>query len=49
MAQLRADIHQTENEKKRKRDAEKLQTNVMLPIFESGNQGANSVESQTNI
>ena len=49
MAQLRADIHQTENERKRKRDAKKLQTDVALPIFESGDQEVINVESQADV
>lgn len=49
MAQLRADIHQTENEKKRKRDAKKLQTNVALPIFESSDQRVINAESQADV
>src|SRR4051812_3954068 len=46
MAQLRTDIHQTENEKKRKRDSEKLKVNIAPPIIE---QGVIDVESQEDI
>jgi len=46
MAQLRADIHQTENEKKRKRDSK---INIAPPIFESDEQEIINVESQEYI
>ncbi|CAB5378581.1 unnamed protein product [Rhizophagus irregularis] len=36
MAQLQADIHQTENEKKNKRESEKIKVNIAPPIIESG-------------
>jgi hypothetical protein len=49
MAQLRADIHQTENEKKRKRDSERLKMNVIPPIIESDEQEKFGVESQKDI
>jgi hypothetical protein len=49
MAQLRADIHQTENEKKRKRDSEKLKVNIALPIIESDEREIINVESQEDI
>src|SRR4051794_7611810 len=44
MAQLRADIHQTENEKKRKRESEKIKVNIALPIIESGEQETGNTE-----
>jgi hypothetical protein len=47
MAQLRADIHQAENEKKRKRDSEKLQE--ILPIIESDNREIINIESQDDV
>src|ERR1051325_11137164 len=49
MAQLHADIHQTENEKKRKRDSEKLKVNIALPIIESDEREIINVESQEDI
>ena len=44
MAQLRADIHQSENEKKRKRNSENSKANIAPPIEEIIN-----VESQNDI
>lgn len=44
MAQLRADIHQTENEKKRKRESEKIKVNIAPPIIESGEQETGNTE-----
>jgi len=38
MAQIRASINQTENEKKWKRDSKKAQINIALPITEPGGQ-----------
>ena len=49
MAQLRADIHQTEREKKRKRDTEMLNVNVAPPINELDEQEIINVESQDDI
>lgn len=48
MAQLRADIHQTENEKKRKCESKKLQ---LLLIIKQNNQEINNEneESQANV
>ncbi|PKB98587.1 hypothetical protein RhiirA5_464210 [Rhizophagus irregularis] len=44
MAQLRADIHQTENEKKRKRESEKIKVNITPPIIESDEQETGNTE-----
>ena len=49
MAQLRADIQQTENEKKRKYDSEKLKINIASPIIEQNNQDIINLESQEEI
>ena len=49
MAQLRADINQTENEKKRKRDAERPKVNTAAPIIGSDRQEIINVESQNDI
>ncbi|EXX68070.1 hypothetical protein RirG_108430 [Rhizophagus irregularis DAOM 197198w] len=35
IAQLQADIHQTENKKKRKHESEKIKVNIAPPIIES--------------
>jgi hypothetical protein len=48
MAQLRADIHQVENEKKRKRDSKKLNQNITPPIIE-GDREIIDVDSQVEI
>ena len=44
MAQIRASINQTENEKKWKRDSKKAQINIALPITESGGQEELQIE-----
>ncbi|CAB4401599.1 unnamed protein product [Rhizophagus irregularis] len=44
MAQLRADIHQTENEKKRKHESEKIKVNITPPIIESDEQETGNTE-----
>ncbi|RGB33956.1 hypothetical protein C1646_668930 [Rhizophagus diaphanus] len=49
MAQLRADIHQNENEKKRKRDAEISKVNIAPPVNELVGQEIINVESQDDI
>ncbi|CAB4401332.1 unnamed protein product [Rhizophagus irregularis] len=49
MAQLRADIHQIENERKRKRDAEMSKVNIAPPINELGESEIINVESQDDI
>ena len=46
MAQLRADIHQTENEKKRKCEIENLH---VLPTIDSDNQDIINIESQDDV
>jgi hypothetical protein len=48
MTQLRANINQTENEKKRKRDSKKSQVNTTLPIIESNNQQIEDTIDTTN-
>ena len=44
MAQIRASINQTKNEKKWKRDSKKAQINIALPITESGGQEELQIE-----
>ncbi|CAB4435514.1 unnamed protein product [Rhizophagus irregularis] len=44
MAQLQADIHKTENEKKRKRESEKIKVNIAPPIIELGEQKTGNTE-----
>ena len=44
MAQIRASINQTENEKKWKRDSKKAQINIALPITEPGGQEELQIE-----